>query len=354
MGKQPAFQFYTGDWLKDPSLSMCSSATRGIWIDFLCRAHESARSGQITGTPEQFARLCRCTAAEFVAAANELHSTGAALIRERDGIYTLTNRRMKREADEREGARERKQTQRSREKKQCHAPVSQRQRLPVQQLSGCDPPASQKSHANVTSYSSSSSSSSFLPSEENVTSPASVFVEVFGKELSIYQQEQLVVISDLAVWQQTLSDWKLNQYSPKNLAGMIQSYRANVVKPAQNGSRGNNGAYVGSSTSESAKLIKPAEMVKVDLPPLPPEPDYFTQFKREVEKRINPESYATWFRPLGFVSLDDFQLTIRIPDRVFEDWILNNYTDVISEAFEAAGIEAQSIVFEAAVEPAKE
>lgn len=33
--RSPAFQFYAGDWLTDPSLRMCSFETRGVWIDLL-------------------------------------------------------------------------------------------------------------------------------------------------------------------------------------------------------------------------------------------------------------------------------------------------------------------------------
>lgn len=36
MTKLPAFQFYPGDWLKDPELRSCSPAARAAWIDFLC------------------------------------------------------------------------------------------------------------------------------------------------------------------------------------------------------------------------------------------------------------------------------------------------------------------------------
>lgn len=35
MNRQPAFQFYTGDWRKDPELSRCSKAAKGVWIDAL-------------------------------------------------------------------------------------------------------------------------------------------------------------------------------------------------------------------------------------------------------------------------------------------------------------------------------
>ncbi|MBN1456576.1 MAG: hypothetical protein JW912_01845 [Sedimentisphaerales bacterium] len=45
MGKQPAFQFYIGDWLKDTALRCCSPAARGIWIDILCMMYEAPQRG---------------------------------------------------------------------------------------------------------------------------------------------------------------------------------------------------------------------------------------------------------------------------------------------------------------------
>jgi hypothetical protein len=102
MAKLPALQFYIGDWLKDPKLSMCSPATRGIWIDLICGMHELERSGIITGTYEQLARLCRCTSEEMRAAISELNVTKAADVTECNGNVTVKNRRMQRESKERE------------------------------------------------------------------------------------------------------------------------------------------------------------------------------------------------------------------------------------------------------------
>ncbi|MDI9588936.1 MAG: hypothetical protein QM234_08305 [Acidobacteriota bacterium] len=34
--KTPSFQFYPGDWLKDPALMTCSYTERGIWMSILC------------------------------------------------------------------------------------------------------------------------------------------------------------------------------------------------------------------------------------------------------------------------------------------------------------------------------
>lgn len=107
MAKLPAIMLYTGDWLKDPKLSMCSPLTRGIWIDAICAMHESDRSGSLTGTPDQLARVLRCAPSEVNSAIAELRSTGAADIRESNGLVTLVNRRMQRDAKERLAANQR-------------------------------------------------------------------------------------------------------------------------------------------------------------------------------------------------------------------------------------------------------
>lgn len=97
MAKAPYFPFYPGDWMKDPSLSMCAPATRGIWSDLLCVIHELNQGGTASGSAEQLARACRCTVAEFVAAADELAATGTADISQRNGRYHIHSRRMERD-----------------------------------------------------------------------------------------------------------------------------------------------------------------------------------------------------------------------------------------------------------------
>jgi len=76
--KQPGLYLYTGDWLKDPALSRCCPATRGIWADLLCAMHESDESGFLTGTPAELSRMARCSEAEMKAAIEDLARTGAA------------------------------------------------------------------------------------------------------------------------------------------------------------------------------------------------------------------------------------------------------------------------------------
>jgi chromosomal replication initiator protein len=67
-----------------------------------------------------------------------------------------------------------------------------------------------------------------------------------------------------------------------------------------------------------------------------------------IEKRINHESFTTWFKPITFIGQDDATIRLGVPDHVFEDWILNNYRDVIDESLEEAGLSGHSIGFEMA------
>lgn len=100
--KHPYIPFYTGDWLKDPRLSLCSPATRGVWIDLICAMHEFDRCGELRGTTEELARLARCSTVELTQALTELQNKRAADVLQRNGSWTIANRRMKREADIRE------------------------------------------------------------------------------------------------------------------------------------------------------------------------------------------------------------------------------------------------------------
>jgi len=113
--KLPAMMFYTGDWLKDPHLSMCTPATRGIWVDIISRMHENGRSGLIKGTVEQLSRIARCSEKELMSAARELKSTDAASVTIRNKNITLTNRRMAREHVKREANKKRQSTHRQKD-----------------------------------------------------------------------------------------------------------------------------------------------------------------------------------------------------------------------------------------------
>lgn len=58
MAKQPSFQFYPGDWLKDPALRRCSTAARGAFIDLLCYAFECEPRGFLVTNEEPWDDKC--------------------------------------------------------------------------------------------------------------------------------------------------------------------------------------------------------------------------------------------------------------------------------------------------------
>jgi len=95
-------KFNTGDWLTDPRLSLCSPLARGVWMDLLCAMHQLDRSGELRGTTEELARLARCSTEEFVKAMTDIQNKLAGDVQQRNGSWSIANRRMKREADIRE------------------------------------------------------------------------------------------------------------------------------------------------------------------------------------------------------------------------------------------------------------
>jgi len=115
MAKHFYMKFDIGDWMKDAAVGRCTPATRGIWIDLLCAMHESGRTGELSGTRDQIARLGRCSAAELAHALTDIQITRAADVTTRNGNVTITNRRMSREHEMRVKAAERQRRHRGKE-----------------------------------------------------------------------------------------------------------------------------------------------------------------------------------------------------------------------------------------------
>src|SRR2546421_3246713 len=55
-----------------------------------------------------------------------------------------------------------------------------------------------------------------------------------------------------------------------------------------------------------------------------------------IEKRLNRQSFETWFRPLRFDGCDDSELVLhlRAPNQVIRDWVSSNYSEVLDESLE--------------------
>lgn len=56
-----------------------------------------------------------------------------------------------------------------------------------------------------------------------------------------------------------------------------------------------------------------------------------------VEAKVNRHSFATWFRPTTFVSIQSNQLVVGVPNSQFKEWITKNYQGVIQEALRDLG-----------------
>ena len=67
---------------------------------------------------------------------------------------------------------------------------------------------------------------------------------------------------------------------------------------------------------------------------------------RRVEEKVNPHSFATWFRPTTFLSLRESQLAIGVPNAQFKEWLAKNYQGVIGEALKDLGREEVQVCFE--------
>jgi chromosomal replication initiator protein len=68
-----------------------------------------------------------------------------------------------------------------------------------------------------------------------------------------------------------------------------------------------------------------------------------------VEKRINHESFITWFKPISFLDITESQLIIKVPDQVFGDWLINNYRDVLEDALIEVNLPGREIIFRVSV-----
>ncbi|MBI4748766.1 MAG: chromosomal replication initiator protein DnaA [Acidobacteria bacterium] len=61
-------------------------------------------------------------------------------------------------------------------------------------------------------------------------------------------------------------------------------------------------------------------------------------FLLELEKRINHESFNTWFKPLTFHSITDAEYNIGVPNELFRNWIEENYSEILEESLVAIGV----------------
>ena len=57
----------------------------------------------------------------------------------------------------------------------------------------------------------------------------------------------------------------------------------------------------------------------------------------ENDNKVNRHSFATWFRPTTYQSLEESRLIVGVPNAQFKDWLSKNYQGVIAEALDELG-----------------
>jgi hypothetical protein len=98
--KLPSFQFYPGDWMKDPAVRSLTPQARGVWMDLLCLMFESPRRGHLeykNGKPmsvEQLSRILGIAPEPLQAILTELEE---AVVFSRTEQGTIYSRRMVRD-----------------------------------------------------------------------------------------------------------------------------------------------------------------------------------------------------------------------------------------------------------------
>src|SRR4030095_4482291 len=72
-----------------------------------------------------------------------------------------------------------------------------------------------------------------------------------------------------------------------------------------------------------------------------------------IEKKVNQQSFNTWFKPTQLIKHDGRALYVKVPSVYFQDW-LNDHIDVVLAAAQAVGIGDIQVVYiteKAPVEP---
>ena len=75
------------------------------------------------------------------------------------------------------------------------------------------------------------------------------------------------------------------------------------------------------------------------------ERDLWSDCQRAFEARLDGQTFATWFRPLCFKSVDHSQhlIHLRAPNHIVRDWVVSKYAYVIEQSFQDLNIDGYQI-----------
>ena len=73
--------------------------------------------------------------------------------------------------------------------------------------------------------------------------------------------------------------------------------------------------------------------------------DLLSSILSAVSKRVNHQSFNTWFKPISFASKDESTIYLKVPDEVFKDWITTNYFDILEESLHELDLDGYNLSF---------
>ncbi len=73
--------------------------------------------------------------------------------------------------------------------------------------------------------------------------------------------------------------------------------------------------------------------------------DLLSSILAAISKRVNHQSFNTWFKPISLASRDSSNIYLRVPSEVYRDWIRSHYFDVIEESLEELQLQGFMISF---------
>jgi len=120
--KAPAYQWYPGDFRRDPRVIALTFPSRSVWRECLDAMFLDGNRGELSGTIEQLARICLCPVSAVEIFLSENKTLKVADVTICNGTVTLVNRRMNRAYLEREMTR--KRVSKHRMKRDCNEDVT--------------------------------------------------------------------------------------------------------------------------------------------------------------------------------------------------------------------------------------
>jgi chromosomal replication initiator protein len=69
------------------------------------------------------------------------------------------------------------------------------------------------------------------------------------------------------------------------------------------------------------------------------------QILGRIENKVNKHSFYTWFKPTAYVTHDDAQVTVRVPNATYQEWLTKHYSGVIEEALREINRSSSAVAF---------